>query len=225
MSDLSERALDTAARNGATYADVRLVRRRAQHVDVKMGHVQAVALSETEGLGVRVLVDGAWGFASTSDLRGTEIDASPPSRRASHAHRRACPRARPARRAATRRRASTRPRSWRTRSSVPIDATVALLLEADAAMGAVAGVATTQATYHAFREWKTFASSAGSRTRQVVTHVGSNLEVNARPRRRAAAAHVPRVGRRLSRRRLRACPRAGPRDRAPGRSPKRPSSC
>src|SRR6188768_4259537 len=74
MSDLSERALDTAARNGATYADVRLVRRRSQHVDVKMGHVQAVALSETEGLGVRVLVDGAWGFASTSDLRGREID-------------------------------------------------------------------------------------------------------------------------------------------------------
>ena len=46
-------------------------------------------------------------------------------------------------------------------------------------MGRVPGVATTQATYHAFREWKSFASSTGSRTRQVVTHVGASLEVNA----------------------------------------------
>jgi TldD protein len=179
MSDLSDRALDTAARNGATYADVRLVRRRSQHVDVKMGHVQAVALNETEGLGVRVLVDGAWGFASTSDLRGPEID-------------------RVAALAARIARASGRVSAGPVRLDdqppvhgeyetpvvedpfeVPIDATVELLLEADAAMGAVAGVATTQAAYHALREWKTFASSAGSRTHQVITHVGASLEVNA----------------------------------------------
>jgi TldD protein len=179
MSDLSDRALDTAALNGATYADVRHVRRRSQHVDVKGGHVQAVALNESEGLGVRVLVDGAWGFASTSDLRGPQVD-----RVAALATRIA--------------RASARVSGGPVRLDerppvqgayetpidedpfeIPIDATVAMLLEADVAMGEVEGVATTQATYHAFREWKSFASSDGSRTRQVFTHVGASLEVNA----------------------------------------------
>src|SRR6185369_13730263 len=64
MRDLSERALDTAVQLGASYADVRVVHRLEESIAVKSGRVEGVASGETEGFGVRVLVDGAWGFAS-----------------------------------------------------------------------------------------------------------------------------------------------------------------
>src|SRR2546426_801240 len=65
MRDLTHRALDTAAQLGATYADVRVVRRREESIAIKSGKVEGVASGESEGFGLRVLVDGAWGFAAT----------------------------------------------------------------------------------------------------------------------------------------------------------------
>lgn len=64
--DALGRALEAAKKAGASYADVRLVRRRYEHVRVREDHVAGVAASETYGLGVRVIVDGAWGFASSA---------------------------------------------------------------------------------------------------------------------------------------------------------------
>src|SRR3990170_3060937 len=74
MQDLLRRALDTAAQQGAEYADARIVRRRSENVTVKSARVEAVRIGETEGIGVRVLVSGAWGFASTARVDGPEVD-------------------------------------------------------------------------------------------------------------------------------------------------------
>ena len=63
MRELCGEAIDAATAGGAGYADARAVTRRAQHVATKNGEVESVADGETEGVGVRVLVDGAWGFA------------------------------------------------------------------------------------------------------------------------------------------------------------------
>jgi predicted Zn-dependent protease len=74
MRDLSDRSLDTAVHLGASYADVRVVHRRDESIAVKSGRVEGVAAGESEGFGVRVLVDGAWGFASSSRLAAGEAD-------------------------------------------------------------------------------------------------------------------------------------------------------
>ena len=66
MRDLTDRALDTATALGASYADVRVVRRLEESIAIKTGRVEGVASGESEGFGVRVLVDGAWGFASVA---------------------------------------------------------------------------------------------------------------------------------------------------------------
>ena len=63
MRDLCETAVDAALGAGATYADARAVVRRSQAVATKNGRVENVTDLETEGIGVRVLVGGAWGFA------------------------------------------------------------------------------------------------------------------------------------------------------------------
>src|SRR6476659_264912 len=74
MRDLSDRSLDTAVHLGASYADVRVVHRRDESIAVKSGRVEGVAAGESEGFGVRVLVDGGWGFASSSVLTAAEAD-------------------------------------------------------------------------------------------------------------------------------------------------------
>src|SRR6476620_7504601 len=74
MRELTERALDTATSLGASYADVRVVRRRDESIAIKTGRVEGVASGESEGFGVRVIVDGGWGFASSSVLTAAEAD-------------------------------------------------------------------------------------------------------------------------------------------------------
>jgi len=73
VRDLCEAGVDAALAAGASYADARVVLRRAQLVATKNGLVEEISDLESEGVGVRVLVDDAWGFAG--DRRATEQGA------------------------------------------------------------------------------------------------------------------------------------------------------
>ncbi len=68
MKDLAYLALETARLRGADYADVRLIRYRRQNIIAEDLNLSGFVDSEDIGLGVRVLVDGAWGFTGTSSL-------------------------------------------------------------------------------------------------------------------------------------------------------------
>ena len=179
MRDLTSRALDTATQRGASYADIRVVRRSEESINVKSGRVEGVSIGENEGFGVRVLVDGAWGFASSSRTTAEEAD-----RVASEAVRIARASASALRQPAE---LDDRPPargSFRTPVAedpfaVPIEEKIGDLLAADAAMSRVPGIAFTEAIYRAHREWKTFAATDGSDTEQEITHVGAAIEVNA----------------------------------------------
>src|SRR2546423_3543722 len=75
MRALCEEAVAAALAGGASYADARAIVRRSQLVSTKNRRVDRVDDFETEGIGVRVLVDGAWGFACDRRLEaagGTE---------------------------------------------------------------------------------------------------------------------------------------------------------
>src|SRR3954451_18242283 len=72
MTSLALNALgEVSAR--AEYADVRIVETRERHVATKNGKAGSVGSSESLGLGVRVLVNGCWGFAATDDLSSEGI--------------------------------------------------------------------------------------------------------------------------------------------------------
>src|SRR5260370_11068063 len=68
MWDLCTNALDTAKLRGASYGDVRVMHLRQRDLTTKNGKVGTLSQSESIGLGIRVLVNGAWGFASTHRL-------------------------------------------------------------------------------------------------------------------------------------------------------------
>jgi len=74
LKTLTDRALNLAQVQGATYADMRIVHRRTQDITVKNGVVEGLAEDESRGFGVRVVVDGAWGFAGSARLTPAEVD-------------------------------------------------------------------------------------------------------------------------------------------------------
>ena len=65
---LGAAALDRAKDLGATYADFRLERRRGQSVRTRDRSLERLTDSESVGYAVRVVHNGAWGFASAVDL-------------------------------------------------------------------------------------------------------------------------------------------------------------
>jgi TldD protein len=75
MYDLATAALDTARVRGASYADVRVMHLRQRDLTTKNGQVGTLAQSESIGLGIRVLANGAWGFASTDRLTRDGVSA------------------------------------------------------------------------------------------------------------------------------------------------------
>jgi len=75
MYDLAVAALDTAKLRGAAYADVRAMHLRQRDLTTKSGEVGTLAESESIGLGIRVLANGAWGFASTDQLTREGVSA------------------------------------------------------------------------------------------------------------------------------------------------------
>jgi TldD protein len=66
--ELMMEALDAAKRAGASWADVRISRNRNNSVQTREKQVTDVVDADTMGCGVRVLVDGCWGFAATQEL-------------------------------------------------------------------------------------------------------------------------------------------------------------
>jgi TldD protein len=64
--EVAEAALAQAARLGASYADIRINRYRRESIATREQQVQNVSRSTSYGFGLRVLVDGAWGFAASN---------------------------------------------------------------------------------------------------------------------------------------------------------------
>jgi TldD protein len=176
LRDLCGQAIDVALGSGAAYADARAVTRRVQHVATKNGEVESVSDGETEGIGVRVLVDGAWGFAC--DRRLAEEGARTAAERAVSFARASAGRA-------GRRRVELAPLAgasgeYRTAAEldpidVPLSEKVDLCLRAEAAMKHD-DVAITEATIRAQREERAFRSSEGADYHQQFVECGAGID-------------------------------------------------
>jgi TldD protein len=76
VRSLAAEALDCALRSGVTYADVRVAEGRERLLSTKNGRPGHLSMSESIGLGIRVIADGAWGFAATDNLTKAGIEAA-----------------------------------------------------------------------------------------------------------------------------------------------------
>jgi TldD protein len=76
MKELALSALDAVARRGVSYADVRAVDSRQRDISTKNGKTGHVSSAESQGLGIRVLAHGCWGFAATDALTPDGIESA-----------------------------------------------------------------------------------------------------------------------------------------------------
>jgi TldD protein len=75
LKTLADAALSTARQAGASYADIRINRYRNQFIFTRDRRVQNIVNTEDFGFGVRVIVDGTWGFASSSRVTRDDVAA------------------------------------------------------------------------------------------------------------------------------------------------------
>ncbi len=68
VKEMMASALAAAKAAGATYADVRCSRQQQNFVQTREAQILNIVDTDTIGIGVRVLVDGTWGFAGTRVL-------------------------------------------------------------------------------------------------------------------------------------------------------------
>ena len=178
--DVATAALDAATRAGASYANVRVSTNRSQNVSTREQIVTGLSDSEASGVGVRVLVDGTWGFAASRILTNESGE---------QVARTAVAQAR-ANRAAQRRPVELAPigpaeeGEWRSPIEVDpfevsIEDKVDLMLEANAAATRVQGARFASSTMSFIREEKFFASTDGIITDQTVYRCWPRLTVSA----------------------------------------------
>lgn len=179
MLDVAKQAVDAAMAAGADYADGRVVTDESESLTVRNQQMEGINRSRSEGIGIRVLVNGYWGFAATARLAPGEID-----RTATLAVEIA--------RAAARlpmepvRLADIEPATgtWHSPMQedpfhVPLEEKVALLMEATRRMQEVKGLAFAEGGIDLLRRQTWLATSEGTAVDQASVHSGGGIEATA----------------------------------------------
>jgi TldD protein len=173
VRDLCAAAVDAATGAGAEYADARVVLKRNQLVATKNGRVERLSDSESQGIGVRVLVKGAWGFAcdrrlSTEGARDAALRACTFARAATGTHSRALTPIEP-------QRGKHRSAMERDPFEVSLKDKVDLCLRADEAL-AGKEIVVRQAMVRAQREHKLLLTSEGTEVEQELVECGAGID-------------------------------------------------
>jgi TldD protein len=179
MRELTDRALDLAQVKGASYADIRIVRGETQEICVKNGVVQELSNNSDQGFGVRIVADGAWGFASSHLLAPAEVDRIT-ALAVTIAKASALAKIQDVNLGPPEKYVDT----YRTPVaidpfSVPLNDKISLLLEADKEARAVKGVKVAESSMTFIKEHKIFASTEGSFIEQEITESGLGLVAKA----------------------------------------------
>jgi TldD protein len=173
MKDFAQRALDTAVARGASYADVRVMDLRQRYLSTKNGQAGQVRDSQSFGLGVRVISNGAWGFTATDNLATESID-----RIAAGAVEIAGASALTKKRDVVLAPEAKFVDRWESPCridpfAVPVSSCLELMLKVDAELRHVKGVTLAEAAMDFRRIDQLFLSSLGSEIRQLKTETGA----------------------------------------------------
>jgi TldD protein len=179
MLDVAKQAVEAATAAGAGYADARVVRDDTESLTVRNQEMEGVDRSTSEGVGIRVLVNGYWGFAATARLEPAEI-------------RRTAELAVEIARAASRlpmepiRLAEVEPAtgSWHSPMqedpfNVLLEEKVAMLMEATRRMQTVKGLDFAEGGIDLFRRRTFLATSEGTAVEQTTVQSGGGIEATA----------------------------------------------
>jgi TldD protein len=175
LLDLATIAIETAKLRGASYSDARVMDIRSRELSTKNGQVGSLSETESLGIGVRVLLRGAWGFAATDRLTREGVEACAAEAvaiaKASALAKRADVKMVPE---------PAHVDTWQNPFvkdpfRIAIERQLALLLDADREMSRVKGVTLTETSMVFRRIEQLFASSIGSVIHQVKMQSGAGI--------------------------------------------------
>lgn len=178
MKNFAKKVLDCLP-SGVDYADCRVVETKRKEIASKDGVVEKLELISDLGFGIRVLVDGVWGFAGSSRL--TQKEARKIASRAIKLAQAA---------------SLTQPKKVKLSKipvvknshqtpikidpfKVPTSRVVSLLLAADKAQRIGEKIKISQTYFTACKQKKLFASTEGSLIDQEIIFTGAGLEATA----------------------------------------------
>jgi TldD protein len=181
-AEVAAEAIRRAVALGASYADIRVNRYRRESIATRERQVQNVSRSTTRGFGLRVLVNGAWGFAATNRVEPAAARAA-----AEQAVAIAKAHAMLATRKVVLADAETVVTTWanpvrRDPFAVPLDAKIAFLMALNDKALAVPGVSFVSSQLLFVDEQKYFASSEGSRITQRLVRTSPQFTTTAADR-------------------------------------------
>jgi TldD protein len=174
--DIARQAVAAATAAGAGYADARVVTEESESLTVRNQQLEGIDRSTSTGLGVRVLVDGSWGFAASARTDGTDIERTAKLAVAIARAARTLP-GEPVRLTPVEPVTAT----WSSPMqvdpfNVPLEEKVALLMEASRRMQTVKHLSFAEAGIDLYRRHTWFASSEGAAIEQTVTNSGGGIE-------------------------------------------------
>ena len=177
--ELTYIAVEEAIRLGASYADARFEFRHQEDVVTHNGRLDLARTQITRGLGVRVLLHGAWGYVGVSEPSRHDVTVA--ARRAAELARAAAilqstpvelvPQ--------TPHRAIYRTQIKRDPLAVPLENKVALLLEIDDKLTSVGQIVSARGHFSAQRQRKLFVSSDGSEIEQELVYTAVGYQAGA----------------------------------------------
>ena len=179
MLDVAKQAVEAAKAAGADYADGRVVADDTESITVRNQEMEGIDRSSSEGLGIRVLVNGYWGFAASARQEPEEVE-------------------RTAKLAVEIARAAARlpmepvvlsgvepvTGTWHSPMqvdpfNVPLEEKVAMLMEATRRMQSVQGLAFGEGGLDLFRRRTFLATSEGTAIEQTTVQSGAGIEATA----------------------------------------------
>jgi TldD protein len=173
MQDVAHWALNTANIRGASHADARVVDDRNRALSTKNGKVSSASVSESLGIGIRVISDGAWGFAASDDLSRPAVEAAA-ARAVEIAKASARVKKEPVRLAPEKPAVA----EWTTPYKIDpfsssVEQNIDLLLKIDTELRSVAGVTLAETNMNFRREESWFVSSEGANIHQTKFSTGA----------------------------------------------------
>jgi TldD protein len=179
MKHVADWALDLAKQRGASYADARVVDERSRSLATKNGKIGHASVAESQGVGIRVIADGAWGFAASKDLSRPAVENTAARAvaiaRASAQVKRENVRLAPEKAVRAEWTSPFRIDPF----SISVEQNLELLMKIDAELRAVAGVTLAETSMNVRREESWFASSEGTDIHQTKYSTGAGYSAYA----------------------------------------------
>src|SRR6266478_9611945 len=167
MKEIAEWALNIAALRGASYADARIVDERSRTLATKNGKIGSASDAESQGIGIRVIADGAWGFAASDNLSSREAVESTAAQAVAIAKASASVKQRDVQLAPEKPATAEWTSPYKTDPfTTSVEQNLELLLKIDSELRSVAGVTLAETNMNFRRDEQWFLSSEGANIHQ-----------------------------------------------------------